>query len=175
MTHAFLALACIALLGTIAAQDYLVPALRDQTISAGLTGPYHWYLDASYVPLSAALCLPFHGWMELFGIVAAVALLLVAATNTFHTFVDRLTGGKHSLWHSRFTLIVFTSAIALQMAGDHGWWWGLTIANVLFPGACYLYFRMVGTDIDGTEIAASPAAEKLFVLGLCIWLILWAL
>jgi hypothetical protein len=180
VSHVFLALACLVLLGVIAAQDYLVPALRNQTISAGLTGPYHALLDASYVPLAAALFLAFrsHALMELFAVIAAIALLLVAATNTAWRFFNALTDGQHSLWHSRFTLVVFTSALALQLAGDHGWRWWLTGANVAIPAAAYAYFRFRPTPIKVMSIAplhASPAAEKLFVTGLCVWLIAWAL
>jgi hypothetical protein len=175
MSHVFLALACLALLLVIAAQDYLVPALRNETISAGLTGKEHALLDASYVPLAAALCLAFTGWMEVFAVIAAVALLLVAATNTAWRFFDLITDGAHSTWHSRFTLVVFTSALALQVSGDHGWWWALTAANVAIPAACYAYFHYRATIIDGVSVAASPAAEKVFVLGLCVWLIAWAL
>lgn len=175
--HIFLALACAALLGTIAAQDYLYKPLRNETISAGLSGPYHWYLDASYVPLAAALCIAFRGhpWMTLFAVIAAVALILVAVTNTFSTFVDKLTKGQHSLWHSRFTIVVFVAALLLQIAGDSDWRWILTALNVIIPGACYLYFHLESTDIDGVVIQASPAAEKLYVTGLCIWLIAWVL
>lgn len=175
MTHAFLALSCLALLLVIAAQDWLYKPLRNETISAGLTGPYHVALDAAYVPLSMALWIAFWGrpWMELFAAIAATALLLVAATNTAWRFFDGLTDGEHALWHSRLTLVVFTSALALQIAGDHGWRWWFTAANVAIPGACYAYFHYRQTDIDGTVIAASPAAEKVFVLGLTLWLIIW--
>lgn len=175
MSHAFLALACLLLLGVIAAQDYLVPALRNETISAGLTGPDHVLLDAAYVPLAVALLLAFDGWMELFAAIAAVSLVAVAATNTAWRFFDSLTDGEHALWHSRFTLAVFTSALALQLAGDHGWLWWLTALNVAIPVVAYAFFRFEKTNIDGTVISASPAAEKLYVAGLCIWLIAWAL
>lgn len=178
MTYAFLTLSCLALLGVIAAQDYLYKPLRNETISAGLTGPYHALLDISYVPLAAALCIAFDGWMELFAMVAAAALLLVAATNTAWRFFDGLTDGEHALWHSRFTLVVFASALALQLAGDRGSLWWLTAANVAIPAAAYAYFRFRPTEIKAMSISAleaSPAAEKLYVLGLCVWLIVWAL
>jgi hypothetical protein len=175
MTHAFLALSCLALLGMIAFQDWRVTSLRNDTISAGLTGPYHWYLDASYLLLAIALVLAFRGLMEALAILSSIALLLTAATNTFGPFVDRLTGGKHSLWHSRFTIATFVCALLLQLAGDHGYLWGLTVLTVAIPAGAYGYFHTEKTDIDGTVIAASSAAEKLFVSGLAIWLIVWAL
>lgn len=177
MPHALLALSCLALLLVIAAQDWLYKPLRNETISAGLTGRYHVALDAAYVPLAAALCLNFdgHPLMRVFAIISAVALILVAATNTAWRWFDLLTDGAHSTWHSRFTLTVFTSALALQVIGDHGWRWWLTMANVAIPGACYAYFHYRATIIEGVSVAASPAAEKLYVFGLCLWLIAWAI
>lgn len=177
MPHIYLVLSCLALLGVIAAQDWLYAPLRNETISAGLTGPYHWWLDAAYVPVSLSVALSFagHPWMEVLGVIAAISLLLVAATNTFHVFVDKITKGQHALWHSRFTLVVFCSVLLLEVLGDHGWRWWLTALNVAIPAACYGYFHFIGADVDGTEIAASPAAEKLYVLGLSIWLIVWTL
>ena len=169
-----LALSCIALLLVIATQDYLYKPLRNETISSGLTGPYHVALDASYIPLSIALILSFRGWMELFACIAATALILVAATNTAWLFFDGLTDGQHSLWHTLFKLVVFVSALALQVSGDHGYWWALTALNIAVPGTAYAYFHFRKTVIDGVDVAASPAAEKLYVAGLCIWLIAWA-
>ena len=177
MTHAFLALACLALLAVIALQDYFYAPLRNETISAGLTGPYHVLLDIAYVPLAASMFTSFGGhWlMEVLGGVAAIALLGVAATNTAWRFFDKLTDGQHSLWHSRLTLVVFVTALLLQIPGDRGALWLLTALNVAIPGLCYAYFHFRKTNVDGTVIAASPAAEKLFVLGLSVWLIAWAL
>lgn len=176
--HVFLALSCLALLGVIAAQDWLYIPLRNETISSGLTGPFHWWLDAAYVPLSVAVAMNFHGLPGAIGavqgalaIIAALSLLLVAATNTAWRFFDGITDGQHSLWHSRFTEIVFASVIALEVVSDHGWRWGMTALNVAIPVAAYLYFRYRPTTIKGVTIAASPAAEKLLVLGMTLWLI----
>jgi hypothetical protein len=176
MPHLFLALASLALLGVIAAQDWLYAPLRNETISSGLTGPYHVLLDASYVPLSIAVVIRFigHPLMEVLAIIAAIALLFVAATNTAWRFFDSLTDGEHSLWHTRFTIVVFVSVLLLEAAGDHGWRWALTAANVAIPAAAYLYFRERKSPVDGTVVQPSPAAEKLYVLGLCIWLIAWS-
>ena len=176
MTHAFLALASLLLLLVIALQDYLVPSLRNATISAGLTGPMHWVLDGSYLLLAIALVLPFNGGMDVLAALSAIALLLTAATNTFGDAIDRRYGvGVHSLWHSRFTIATFVCALLLQIFGDHGWHWGITVLTVAIPAGAYGYFHTEKTDIDGTVIAASPAAEKLFVAGLACWLIVWAL
>ncbi|MDE2097477.1 MAG: hypothetical protein KGL39_09550 [Patescibacteria group bacterium] len=178
--HWFLALACLTLLLVIAAQDYLYAPLRNKTISAGLTGPYHALLDASYVPLAVSLGWAFWNgteWQATLAFFAGTALLFVAATNTAWRFFDSITHGKHAMVHSDLTLIVFTSAIALQVVTDIHWhpgWW-ITALNVGLPGLAYAYFRYERTDIDGTVVSSSPAAEKLFVLGLCIWLIVWAL
>ena len=173
MPHTFLALSCVALLLTIAAQNLWWPPLRNETISAGLTGRYHVLLDASYLPLSVALCLNFRGHiaMEIFAWIAALALLLVAATNTAWRWFDALTDGGHSKLHSAFTLVVFTSALALQVAGDSGWRWGMTIANVVVPAMIYAYFHVRPTVIRGVTVQASPAAEKAYVTLLCLWLI----
>ncbi|MGI0134447.1 MAG: hypothetical protein ACREBW_05770 [Candidatus Micrarchaeaceae archaeon] len=174
IAHIFLALACLGLLLVIAAQDWLYKPLRNDTISAGLTGPYHVMLDAAYVPVAAALCLAFHGHllMQILAVISAIALLLVATTNTAGKWVDSVTGGKHSLWHSRFTLVVFVAAFVLQVVGDHGRLWVLTGLNVVVPGIAYAYFHFRKRTVDGVVVAASPAAEKLYVLGLCIWLII---
>lgn len=171
-----LILSCIALLLTIAAQDFWYAPLRNETVSSGLTGPYHVLLDASYVPLSAVLCFYFtgHPWSMFFAIVAAVSLLVVAASNTAWRWFDALTDGAHSVVHSTATLVVFVSALMLQVVNDHGPFWWLSVANVLVPGACYGYFHYKTTVIKGVTIAASPAAEKLYITGLCAWLIVWA-
>ena len=173
MSHVFLALSCIALIGAIAAQDYLVPSLRNATISSGLTGPYHWVLDGTYVVLAAALCIAFtrHHLMEALAVISAIALILTAATNTFWQYVDKLTNGQHSLWHSRFTIAVFVSALLLQIVGDKGKLWMITVATVALPAAAYAYFHFYKATVEGISIAASPAAEKLYVLCLCVWLI----
>lgn len=169
MMKLYLALAGIALLVVIAAQDYLYVPLRNETISKGLAGPYHWFLDAAYLMLAIPLIGATSGWMRVWGTIAAASLLLVASTNTFAATWDRWTGGKHSLWHSRFTIVVFASALLLQCSGDTGWLKYFTVANVIAPAVAYLYFMMVDTVIDGVHIAPSPAAEKLAVAGLCFW------
>lgn len=175
MTHAFLALACLVLLGVIALQDYFVPSLRNETISSGLTGRYHVLLDVAYLPLAAAMLLSFRGhWlMEILAGTAAIALLGVAATNTAWRFFDQLTDGQHSLWHTRITIVVFGSALLLQVAGDQGGRWGLTLLNVAVPAIAYEYFSRRKAPLGGMVVAPGPAAEKLFVAGLCLWLITW--
>ena len=172
MKSPFLALACLALLGVIAAQDWLYKPLRNETISSGLTGPYHWWLDASYLVLAVALIgsMRGHVGMELLAVVAALALCLTATTNTFGAWWDAHLG-DHSLWHSRFTIVVFVSGLALELAGWNHWRIWLTFFNVAFPAALYARFRWWPTD----GIAASPAAEKAYVLVMCLWLITWAL
>lgn len=165
--HILLALASIALVGVIAAQDYLYPPLRQESISAGLTGPYHGYLDASYVVLAAALVVAF--WplgplVAALASVAAAALLLTGATNTFGTWVDTFTNGQHSKWHTIFTAVTFVSAFALECVVNHGAvFWTITAGNVAAPAIVYLLSRN------------STYTEKVGVLGLCLWLVAWAL
>lgn len=172
-----LGLAAAALLCVIATQNWLVPSLRNATISAGLTGPYHVMLDAAYVPLSLALLFAVPGSLavHLFAGIAAVALLLVAATNTAWRWFDALTDGGHARLHSIMTLVVFASATAMQCAQNHGGWWAWTIGNVLVPLGVYVVFHVDHVDIDGVIVEASPAAEKAFVALLCIRLMLWAI
>jgi len=177
VNHTFLVLACIGLLATIAAQDWLYPVFRNETISSGLTGPFHAALDAAYIPVALAVILGFldHPLMEALAVISALALILVAVTNTARVWVDRITKGKHALWHSRATLVVFVSVLALEAVGDHGWHWGITAGNVFAPAAIYAWFHYRPTSIGGVVVAASPAAEKAYVAGLCVWLIVWAL
>lgn len=163
--HLFLALASLAIVAVVAVQDYFVPSLRQESISAGLTGPYHWYLDASYLVLSSALVIAFEktpgAWLAT---ISASALILTAATNTFGTWVDTFTEGQHALWHSRFTAVVFLSALALECVMNHGaFMWSLTAANVLAPLVVYA--------LSGN----SPYTEKIGVLVLCTWLVAWSL
>lgn len=165
--HILLALASIALVGVIAAQDYLYAPLRQESISAGLTGPYHGYLDASYVVLAAALVVAF--WplgplVAALASVAAAALLLTGATNTFGTWVDMFTNGQHSKWHTIFTAVTFVSAFALECVVNHGAvFWTITAGNAAAPAIVYLLSRN------------STYTEKVGVLGLCLWLVAWAL
>jgi hypothetical protein len=175
--HILLALACVALLLVIAVQDWLVIPLRNNTISSGLTGPYHALLDAAYVPLAAFLALRFVSQgpvMEGLALISGTSLLLVAATNTAWRWFNAMTDGKHSLWHTRFTLVVFASAFALQLVGDfrRPLLSALTVLTIVPPLIAYVYFE-TPVVIKGVTIAASPAAEKLYVLGLCLWLIFY--
>jgi len=177
VSHVFLILACVGLLATIAAQDWLYPALRNETISSGLTGPFHAALDAAYVPVALAVALGFlaHPLTELLAVISAIALILVAVTNTAWVWVDSITKGRHALWHSRFTLVVFISVLALEVVADHGWHWGVTAANVISPMLVYVYFSERKSPIYGTIVQPSPAAEKLAVAIMCVWLITYSL
>jgi hypothetical protein len=163
--HFFLALAALGIVAVVAVQDYLVLPLRQESISAGLTGPYHWYLDTSYLILAVALTLAFRGtngaWPAW---VSSVALILTAITNTFGNEVDVLTGGRHARLHSLFTGVVFLSAFALELVMSHGAaLWALTATNVAAPACIYL--------LSGN----SPYTEKIGVLVLCFWLVSWSL
>jgi hypothetical protein len=164
--HLYLALAALGLVAVVAVQDVLVPALRSESISAGLTGPYHWYLDASYLILAIALTTAFWG-TGLAGVLAgvsSVALILTAVTNTFSIWVDSITNGQHAKWHSIFTGVVFVTALSLQAVVDRGAVaWTLTASNVLAPAVLYLLTRN------------SPNTEKVGVLILCLWLVSWSL
>lgn len=174
--HIALALAALALPIVIAWQDFLVPALRNNTISAGLYQKMaDWrLLDLSYCALSISLVVAFRHagfWSVALSNVAAGALLVVGASNSFSTWFDR-EFGDHSVVHSSATIAVFISAFALQLVNDHGWLWFVSGLTALFPLAAYLFFTYRPTVIQGVQIAPSPAAEKLFVSWLCLWLFL---
>jgi hypothetical protein len=174
--HIALTLAALALPIVIAWQDFIVPALRNNTISAGLYQKMaDWrVLDLSYVALSTALALAFAGTGFLstaLAVIAALSLLIVGASNSFYSWFDQRFG-DHSVVHSSATIAVFISAFALQLVNDHGWLWLVSGLTALFPLAAYLFFTYRPTVVKAVMIAPSPAAEKLFVTWLCIWLIL---
>src|SRR5271157_2613630 len=104
----FLALAALLLLVVIAYQNYAYPPLRQETISDGLYGPYHWLLDGAYVVLGTALVMAFRGkgLSELLAWIAASGLAITAVSNTFSGFVDKLTKGKHSQIHTWATVVM---------------------------------------------------------------------
>ncbi|HXS14468.1 MAG TPA: hypothetical protein VN734_17345 [Acidobacteriaceae bacterium] len=173
--HLALALAALALPIVIAWQDFLVPSLRNNTISAGLYQKMaDWrVLDLSYVALSTSLVLAFAGtgfWSTGLAVIAALSLLVVGASNSFSDFFDKFV--DHSVVHSSATISVFISAFALQLVNDHGWLWAVSGLTAAFPLAAYLFFTYRPTVIQGVTVAPSPAAEKLFVSWLCCWLIL---
>lgn len=167
MDRIFLALAALALLGAIAAQDWLVPTLRNETVSSGLDGPKHGLLDAAYLVLAVALVLGFraHPLTEAFAIITAIALVLSGVANTAWRWTDRVTGGKHELWHLRFTIVIFAAAAAVEVTADvgRGALWAVSAAGALVPAAVWGLTQR--TDY----------AEKVGVLLLCFWLIVWAL
>lgn len=168
----FLALAALFLLGVIAVQDYLVPVLRNETISEGLTGPYHWYLDGAFVILAAALSAAFfgHGIAQWLALATSVDLLLVASTKTFAGWVNKLTNNKASMLHSLITVVMLLTVLGLESTQSHGWMWALTGASLLLPTGVALFFnkfKSFGVDI-------LTAAEKAIVVMMCVWFIVWA-
>ncbi|MGH8260959.1 MAG: hypothetical protein ACREUG_14860 [Steroidobacteraceae bacterium] len=166
MSSALLTFASLALLGVIAAQDYLYAPFRQETISQGFNGPNHLWLDGSMLLLAIALCVGASGrWpLEAFAIVTSIGLIGIAVTNTAWRWVDGLTGelGGHERWHLAFTAIVFLGAFAFEAAGNRGALWWLTAVNIAAPIVVWLLSRR------------QDYAEKVGVLILCIWLIAWA-
>ncbi|MGH8261392.1 MAG: hypothetical protein ACREUG_17050 [Steroidobacteraceae bacterium] len=160
-----LAFAAIALLAVIAAQDYLWAPLRNETISSGLEGPYHWWLDGAYIVLAAALCMGFTGrpLTEAFAVVTAIALVLSGVANTAYRWVDQVTGGKHEQLHLAFTAVVFLGAAGVELTADRGALWWLSLANGVVPAALW------------GLTSRKDYAEKIGVLLLCLWLIAWTL
>jgi hypothetical protein len=173
-TIMFLIIAAILLLIVIVVQDYLYPPLREETISDGLYGPYHWYLDAAYVVLATALVMAFDG--EWIADVAAGALMVTAITNTFSGWVDKIKAGLHTTLHTWFSILMYISMLGLEATHNNssgmssGMWW-LSGLGIVFPVAIYGLFQVD----KSLKIAAGPAAEKMAVLSLCVWLIVWSL
>lgn len=169
----FLILAALLLLVVIVSQNVLYPPLRQETISDGLYGPYHWFLDGAYVVLGTALVLAFKGTglPALLADGAATALAVTAISNTFSGFVDKITKGKHALIHTWFSILMFLTMIGLQVSVDQGKLWWLTVAGLVVPAA----IAGVLTLWKKLGIITGPAAEKTAVLFLCVWLIVWSL
>jgi hypothetical protein len=161
--HLYLALACASLLAVVGVQDYLVPVLRQKSISAGLTGPYHWYLDAAMFLLAAALIVAFrhsHWYQSLLAEAAGVSLIFTALSGTYTTNLG-VNGEKI---HSALTAVTFVLAIVLQLVFNH------TPAMWTITG-----FGIVGAILTHFLVPVASTTEKMGVLGLCAWLIAWSL
>lgn len=160
----FLTLAALLLLVVIAAQNYLYPPLRQETISDGLFGPYHWFLDGAYVILATALISAFwgSGLASALAIAAGGCLMVTAITNTFSSWVDKMKPGIHVKLHTWFTIGMFLAMLTLQGITS-GWPW--LAANIGLPlvafGACKLF---------KSKLVPGPVAEKTAVAVLCAWL-----
>jgi hypothetical protein len=167
----FLTLAALLLLLVIIAQNVLYPPLRQETVSDGLYGPYHWFLDGAYVVLATALIFAFEGKGigETLSLVASGALMVTAITNTFSTWVDKIKVGLHTKLHSWFSVGMFVSMLGLEYTQNHSWLWYLSGAGLVLPivtfGLC---------QIKSLKVAAGPAAEKVAILFLCLWMIAWS-
>ena len=159
MIHLYLAIAAVALLGAVALQNYLVPALRQESISAGLTSPYRWLLYATYLALSVGLALAFKGTnlSALLAYAAAGCLIITGLTGSVH-------GPQWEVWHVRFTAATFAAAIALQFVSNHSApLWTITLGGMLFPLATYFL------------VSNASVTEKVGVTQLCVWLVAWSL
>ena len=169
----FLAASALLLLLVITVQNILYPPLREETISDGLYGPYHWFLDGAYVILATALAYTFYGtgWSEVLAITAGASLMVTAVTNTFSTWVDKMIHGLHAKLHTYFTGIMFLSMLGLQAVQNHGWLWWISAAGLALPAIVAAFF----TGFKKLGILPGPAAEKAAVFMLCTWLILHSL
>lgn len=167
--HVFLAVAAILMLVAIAVQDYLYPPLRQQTISEGLTGPYHVVLDSGYAILAAAIALAFRPEnipADILGFTASAMLVVTAVANTGHAFVDKISGGNHDKIHTYGTVVLFLAVFALEVI--YGWPW--LVANLAFPAFIY----GLSLALPQAKVSGGAAAEKAAVLVMCAWLTWWA-
>jgi hypothetical protein len=160
----FLAAAALLLLVVIAAQNYLYTPLRQETISDGLYGPYHWFLDGAYVVLATALVMAFKdkGFSELLAYFASACLMITAISNTFSGFVDKITNGKHSNIHTWATVAMLLTMLGLE-GHVSGWKW--VAANAVIPAIVGLFAKL------SKKVVAGPAAEKAGIAVLCAWMI----
>jgi hypothetical protein len=168
----FLVIAAFLLLCVIIAQNALYAPLRQETISDGLYGPYHWWLDGSYTLMTIALVSAFagKGLPTTLAWTAGGALLVTAISNTFSGWADKITHGKHALVHTWFSILMFLSMIGLQVSVDYGWFWWLSGAGLAIPAFIYGLF----TVWKKPGILAGPAAEKTAVLFLCLWMMIYS-
>jgi hypothetical protein len=158
-----LPIACAALLATIGVQDYLVPALRQQSISSGLTGPYDGWLLAAFAFLSTALVLAFRHTAPAAQALADAAAFFLVLTGASGRFTKQIPNGE--TWHTRLTAVTFALAIALQFVcnGHDPKLWVITFGSVLYA----LTTRFL--------VPVASVTEKVGVTGLCLWLIGWSL
>ncbi|MGH9300271.1 MAG: hypothetical protein ACRD0E_00110 [Acidimicrobiales bacterium] len=91
-------------------------------------------------------------------------LICTAVTNSFSSWVDGLSAGHHSLWHSRFTTATFIGALLFELMGENSTvLWVLTVLNLVAPGFLYMKTRR------------SDYAEKCAVSFIVLWLVVWSL
>lgn len=165
--HVLLALAALAICGVVVAQDILVHKLQQESISAGLTGPYHWWLDGAFVLLATFLWLAFKNGTPLQHALSAAAagcLILTGASGTWTTWLDKYTKSNGEKIHTGCTAVTFSLALALQLVSNHdAGMWGMTVWGVAAAGVTHYL------------VANASVTEKIGVLGLCGWLVAWAL
>lgn len=164
----FLSIAAVILLIVIGVQNYLYPPLREETISDGLYGPYHWLLDGAYVILATALIYTFwdKGIASYLSWFAALCLMITAVSNTFSTWVDKVTMGKHANIHTWATIVMLLTMLSLEYITSGGKWlaWNIAVPAIVAGIADFLWF------IKKPSVQVGPAAEKAGIVVLCIWL-----
>jgi hypothetical protein len=162
MTNIFLAAAAALVPAVVTVQNALIPKLRQQSISSGLTGPYHALLDASFAALSVALALAFaHGTVAQRVLAYAAGALLVA-TGVTGTWTDKIKDGEKL--HTIFTALTFGAALMLQAVSNQSApMWTITGAGIAAAAVTHYL------------VPVASVTEKIGVLGLCAWLIGWAL
>jgi len=174
-----LVFASVLLLGVIALQNILIPALRTETISDGLftDSELFWLQDTAYAVLAYALASTF--WNtglvnEILSITTAGALMLTAFTNTCKLLVDKIKPNLHVKLHTLFTIVMFLSVLALEFVNDKGWWTWLSIATIALPAAIIGGCQLFKTKLGQLAALGGSIAEKLAVLLICCWLISWS-
>lgn len=166
MTHTIVLIGILA----FAVGSAIVPLLRafilhdaesHKTISDGLTGPWHWFEDAGFAALSAALIylgialaspVSLLCWMVAAGVAGAML------TDTF-----RVGGDKYREYHLISAGVAFVGALFLEMALAHGWLlWALVIAYPVSVGIMHLLWPKY-----------TAWSEKVAAAAIVLYLIVW--
>lgn len=169
MLHSLLALAALTMIGVVTVQDLLYPPFEKATISTGLNGPNHLWLDGAFLFMAVAICLAAgSGWLLAAGIVTALGLITAAVSNTAWRWVDSLTGYPrgHERVHIIATAVIFVGAFNYQGMADYRAdslaLTLITLLGAILPSIAYALTR-----------PRADVAEKVAVLMLCVWFIAW--
>lgn len=167
--HLLLALAALTMIGVVTVQDLLYPPFEKATISTGLNGPNHLWLDGAFLFMAIAICLAAgSGWLLAAGIVTAIGLVTAAVSNTAWRWVDGLMGYArgHEKVHIIATAVTFIGAFTYEGIADYHA--GSDILNAISGLGLALPIGAYGLTRPRVDVT-----EKVAVLMLCVWFITW--
>lgn len=162
-SHLLLALAALGIVLVVTLQDILRPALAHESISTGLSGPMDGLLLGAFGLLSAALVAAFIHTTTLQAVLACAAAAGLVVTGLTGWLTVEI-GPNGERYHVISTAITFSLAVALQLVTNHtAGMWGITAGSA--AAAIATHFLVPNASVT----------EKVGVLGLCAWLVAWAL